>query len=151
MIRCQATNKSSPKEIGNATSLPQVPFSALSSKVSRIKYVLIKKGYTKLFLIGFFYSFPFRHKFFKCEQEEKNEIKGQVREEIKESIKDKERGSGLYLPVPQLQRGWISVPNQPGHQRGAPPRSISTGVRASPDNLIIQNNTQQSTVCHVFY
>lgn len=105
MIRCQATNKSSPKEIGNATSLPQAPFSAFSSKVSTIKYFLIKKGYTKLFLIGLFYSFPFRHKFFKCEQEEKNKIKGQVREEIKESIKDKERGSGLYLPVPQLQRG----------------------------------------------
>lgn len=55
-----------------------------------------------MFLIGLFYSFPFRHKFFKREQEEKNKIKGQVGEEIKESIKDKERGSGLYLPVPQL-------------------------------------------------
>lgn len=90
-----------------------------------------------MFLIGLFYSFPFRHKFFKREQEEKNQIEGQVGEEIKESIKDKERGSGLYLPVPQLQRGWISVTHQSGHQRGAPPRSISTRVCASPNNLVI--------------
>lgn len=59
MIRCQATNKSSPKEIGNATSLPQVPFSALSSKISKIKYFFDgKRIYIKIVFDWSLLQFP---------------------------------------------------------------------------------------------